>query len=138
MEEAIFHQVQDDILLSAATRILANTYEAGEKLGVLVDSCKTRDALDNMLWTYKKGSFIPHATELDPQTSRQPIYITTAMPFHNLPNIAALVDVEPPKTIEQKHLIVIFTESGRHINSIRQLYKSLKEANCKLNFIRGT
>lgn len=136
METAVFHQVQDEVLLSAATRILANAYECGKKLGVLVGSPEARDALDNMLWTYKKGSFIPHATELDSQASIQPIYITTSLPFHNAPETGVLVNVEPPSSVDQKHLMVIFTESGKHINSIRNFYKSLKEAGCKLSFTK--
>lgn len=134
---AAFHQVQDELLLSSAARLLANEYEEGRRVGSLVDSTEAMYTLDNMLWTYKKGSFIPHATESDPEALNQPIYITTSLPFKNAPDVAALINLEPPVSLSQEYMLVIFTEKCPHLESIRHLYKSLKDSGCQINFIKG-
>ena len=50
----------------------------GQKWKVVIqcESEQTRDDLNSFLWLYEKNSFLPHGTEADGFSSKQPIYLT--------------------------------------------------------------
>lgn len=136
MPLAKFHQVQEELLLGAATRIVASAYESGERVGVVVESDSIVNALDGMLWSYKKGSFIPHATEFDQYTNEQPVYITKHEKLSNSPTLLVLVDAALTN-IKHEKVLIIFSEHSKTINQVRNLYKSLKDKGWEVSFIKG-
>jgi DNA polymerase-3 subunit chi len=98
----------------------------------------TQEMLNEVLWTFSKKSFLPHASKFDDDGQLQPIYITTT---DELPNDAAILilynrfdltsdDLKSFKKI----LIILYDGNDIDVNEARDLYKSLKTQGHKLAY----
>ena len=72
-----FYHLQARPLASALPQILGKARERGWRIVVqTVDDLRLK-ALDDLLWTFDKASFLPHATMRDTNAAAQPILLTT-------------------------------------------------------------
>lgn len=65
-----------------ACRLIEKAYQSGQYCYVLMDSLSEVQALDEMLWTFRPGSFIPHevATQMLPTRVSQVLIGTQDAP----------------------------------------------------------
>ncbi len=75
--EFSFYHLQRTSLEQALPKLLELTLERGMRAIVLADTAERVERLNEVLWTYDHGSFLPHGSAEDGQGERQPIYLTT-------------------------------------------------------------
>jgi DNA polymerase III subunit chi len=72
-----FYHLQSQPLARALPAILGKAMERGWRVAIqTVDDLRLK-ALDDLLWTFDKTSFLPHATARDANPAAQPILLTT-------------------------------------------------------------
>ncbi len=97
MSEALFYHLEKRSLEDVLPGLVERTLERGWRALVKTESAERADAIDNLLWTYKERSFLPHAQLGDGEPERQPVLITVEDTNANSANVLFLVGgAEPP------------------------------------------
>ncbi len=68
-----------------ACRLTEKIYKSGYTLLLYTSSEKQSSDLDNLLWTFRQGSFVPHAIYTAGSSSSAPVLITNTMKDSNTP-----------------------------------------------------
>lgn len=92
MTEVRFYHLQRRTLEQALPKILEKVIERDWRAVVLAGSPERVDALNQHLWTYDPGSFLPHGAARDGFADRQPIWLTVE--DENPNNATVLVQVD--------------------------------------------
>jgi DNA polymerase-3 subunit chi len=90
--DLMFYQLSGQPLERALPVLLEKTLERGWKAVIEVSSDLRKAALDDALWTYAEGSFLPHGVDGEHGCEAQPIVITTTSANSNAADIRFLVD----------------------------------------------
>lgn len=57
-------------------RLLEKTLESDKRAVVMMGSAERVESINNILWTYKKDSWLPHGNGKDGNAERQPVWLT--------------------------------------------------------------
>lgn len=90
--DLMFYQLTGQPLERALPVLLEKSLARGWKAVVEVTSDQRKAALDDTLWTYAEGSFLPHGIDGEPGCETQPVLITTTGANSNAAEIRFLVD----------------------------------------------
>lgn len=87
-----------DVRLRLACRIAEKAYLARHKVVVLLDEPESLRRLDDLLWTFAEGSFVPHDVVTAPGASVEaPVALTTAaLPDTHTDVLINLTSAVPP------------------------------------------
>jgi DNA polymerase-3 subunit chi len=110
-------------------------YDLGLKIGILCGSSEILESVDQVLWTQKQISFIPHATQNDGSPELQPVYVSVNFNFPNAPHVLLCVECAPIESVFQKE-VIIFSPTSNFLESIRQYYRSLIDSAHKVTFTK--
>ena len=91
MTEVLFYHLERAALDSVLPGLLEKTLERGWKAVIRCGSRETVARLDEVLWTYKDESFLPHGAELD-RAAEQPAFLTDGAEIPNAADLLFLVD----------------------------------------------
>lgn len=92
MTEVHFYHLQRQPLERALPVLIEKCLDRGWRCVVQASSPERVDALDQLLWTYRDDSFLPHGTGRDDNAAEQPVLITTREENPNSANIRFLVE----------------------------------------------
>jgi DNA polymerase-3 subunit chi len=81
-------------------KLLEKIIASGKRSVVLANSEERVEMLNNALWTYAQGSFLPHGTCKDGFPEHQPIWLSTHTDHLNGAHILVLTDGVTPPTLE--------------------------------------
>jgi len=90
--EVHFYHLQRQPLERALPVLIEKCLDRGWRCVVQASSPERVDALDQLLWTYRDDSFLPHGTGRDDNAAEQPVLITTREENPNSANIRFLVE----------------------------------------------
>ena len=90
--DVLFYHLQRQPLEAVLPALLEKTLERGWRAVVETGSEERLDALDEILWTYRADSFLPHGRLRDGHHDRQPIILTTGSETPNGANVRFFVD----------------------------------------------
>ena len=90
MTEILFYHLERARLEGVLPGLLEKTLERGLRAVVKTSDRSRAEAIDQLLWTYRDESFLPHACDGD--AARQPVWITAEDERPNDPQILFLVD----------------------------------------------
>jgi len=86
-----------DVRLRLACRIAEKAYLASQKVVVLLDDPETLRRLDELLWTFDDGSFVPHEVTTAGAPCDAPVALTTgALPSDHADVLVNLAGAVPP------------------------------------------
>lgn len=91
MTEVLFYHLERASLESVLPGLLERTLERGWKAVVRCGSRETVARLDEVLWTYKDESFLPHGAAAD-AAAEQPVFLTDGAEIPNAADLLFLVD----------------------------------------------
>jgi DNA polymerase-3 subunit chi len=91
MTEVLFYHLERASLESVLPGLLERTLERGWKAVVRCGSRETVARLDEVLWTYKDDSFLPHGAGTD-AAAEQPVFLTVDAGTPNVADLLFLVD----------------------------------------------
>ncbi|HEX6956529.1 MAG TPA: DNA polymerase III subunit chi [Ferrovibrio sp.] len=92
MTELLFYHLTRRRLEQVLPELLEKTLQRGWRAVVKGGSEERIDALNGLLWTYGRASFLPHGVKADGFEDKQPIYLTTEYERPNKADVLFLVD----------------------------------------------
>ena len=113
-----------------ACKLTEKAWQQGHKILIHTDSAEHSHALDDMLWTFKEGSFIPHAILGESIDDDQPILIShqdltcdniqlminlssqPASSDSNYTRIAEIVNQDPQRKLSGREHYKVYREKG--------------------------
>ena len=130
--EVLFYHLERAPLESVLPQLLEKTLERGWRAVVQAGSPERLEALDEVLWTYRPDSFLPHGTVRDGHSDDQPIFLTTGDDTPNGAGVRFLVDGAEPKTYTG-FVRMVFLFNGADTEAIAQAraqWTAAKAAGC--------
>ena len=99
MTEVLFYHLQNAPLEKVLPQLLERSLERGWRAIVRAGGAERLDALNNLLWTYRDDSFLPHGTRDDGPAALEPVLLTIEEENPNEANVLFLVDGAEPGAI---------------------------------------
>ncbi|MBT8407217.1 MAG: DNA polymerase III subunit chi [Deltaproteobacteria bacterium] len=139
MTEVIFVEVTASRMEMRTCEIAEHSYAQGDRLQIIAIDEEQAARLDDLLWTYKPGSFVPHGLwkGMDSE-SDQPVIITTRK--ERVPGITSLLTMDycPVKMVQQfsKIIHVVVVDNQERLEASRRYWTLLKDAGFTLRHQR--
>ncbi len=92
MSDILFYHLQRQPLERVLPQLLEKTLERSWKAVIRCGSAERLQALDDLLWTWRDSSFLPHGTHIEEAGESQPIYLTLGDERPNAAEVLFLVD----------------------------------------------
>ncbi|GGE46819.1 DNA polymerase III subunit chi [Agaricicola taiwanensis] len=136
MTEVFFYHLQRQPLERALPLLLSKCLERGWRVVVQAATDERIAALDDVLWTYRDDSFLPHGTARDGDPTDQPIFLTTGAENPNGAAVRALVEGAHPEAVDgyERVLILFDGADDEALATARAQWKILKEAGHSLAY----
>lgn len=140
MTEVLFYHLTESRLEDALPSLLEKSLERGWRVVVQTDSEERRDALDQHLWTYRDGSFLPHGTDSGHYAEKQPVLICADDGNSNSANVRFLVDAAQPTDLSSyERVVFMFDGHDQHqLEAARAQWKDLKTGDHDLTYWQQT
>ncbi len=135
MPELWFYHLESTTLERVLPELLEKTLQRGWRAVVQVGSDERADALDTALWTYREDSFLPHATEREPNPEEQPILIGTSGATRNGAQVLVIAEalgapLSPERIAQFERCILVFDGGDTEaLTAARAAWKDAKSAN---------
>ena len=115
--------------------LLEKALASGKKIVVRCNTKERAERLNETLWSYKAGSFLPHGTEEDGNAEQQPIFITGAETNPNGAEILVLISgAEAPDFEKYDRVLDMFEASEVQQSAARKRYKKYKDDGFMLSY----
>ncbi len=134
-----FYILPDDTLASLqkyACKLAESQWQQGRRILIQTENLTQSQSLDDLLWSFKENSFIPHAVAtLEPIDQQQPILISHQKiadnNFESIINISSqLADITNRSTLIIKEIL---NQQEKRKISGRQNYKFYRESGYTLS-----
>lgn len=136
MSEVLFYHLERRRLEDVLPGLLERSLARGWRCAVQCGSPERRDALDALLWTYADAAFLPHGTDAQPQSERQPVLIGLTEANLNRANVRFMLD-GLPLADAAPYLRVVHLFDGRdddQVTAARQRWREAKAAGHELTY----
>lgn len=135
MTEVLFIEVTARRMEMRACEIAERTYTQGNRLQIIAADQNQAARLDDLLWTFRPDSFVPHGLfEEERDEPPQPVVITTKL--EPIPGIESLLMLNycPTELVGQfSHVIhLIIVDNPERLQASRDYWAQLKEAGFSL------
>ena len=140
MPEVLFYHLTESRLEEALPPLVERSLQRGWRVVVQTGSDERRDALDQILWTYRDESFVPHGTDVADHPELQPVLISSSHSNANGANIRFLVDdADPPALDDYERVVFMFDGHDQsQLEKARQHWKRLKDAGVAMTYWQQT
>ncbi len=135
MTEVLFVEVTARRMEMRACEIAERTYTQGNRLQIIAADQNQAARLDDLLWTFRPDSFVPHGLfEEEKDEPPQPVVITTKL--EPIPGIESLLMLNycPTELVGQFsqviHLIIV--DNPERLQASREYWAQLREAGFSL------
>lgn len=133
-----FYHLLTTPLERALPRLLEKAVASGFRAVLLAASEEQAEHLNQLLWTYDPGSFLPHGSAADGNAAHQPIYISTRGEAPNGARLLAVLNGQIPEDPGlYERIIDIF--DGRDEEAVQQArlrWGNYKNTNCSMTYLR--
>jgi len=134
MTEVIFVEVTVSRMEMRACEIAEESYVRGRKLQIIALDQEQAERLDDLLWTFKPGSFVPHGLWVgSPDEPDQPVVITTRK--QQVPGMDSLLMMgysEVDLVSQFSHAFHLVVDNEERLDSSRRYWTLLKDAGFSL------
>ncbi len=78
MSEILFYHLTESKLEDALPPLVDRSVERGKRVAIEMRDAGLMERLDNLLWTFRADSFLPHGTDQGEYPQQQPVLLTTS------------------------------------------------------------
>jgi DNA polymerase III subunit chi len=96
-----FYHLTTSPLERALPKLMEKAYGSGQKTLLVAGNDARADQINQLLWSYDPGSFLPHGSMKDGHTQEQPILISTTIDPVNNATILVVTDGALPDNPDQ-------------------------------------
>lgn len=135
-----FYHLTATPLERALPKLLQKAFDGGFKTLVVADSDARVDQLNQLLWTYDPNSFLPHGSEKDGQSEKQPILLSTSAAPKNDANLLAITDGRMLENAAGFERVLDIFDGGNAeaVASARARWSEYKNAGHEISYFRQT
>ena len=136
MTDIAFYHLQRSNLEDALPKLLERTLAAGKRALVRAGSTERVEALNAILWTHGKDSWLPHGSAKDGYAEDQPIWLSTDNDNPNGASFIFLTDNIVATDLDQfERCFDLFDgNDDASITAARTRWKELSEAGHELHY----
>lgn len=140
MTEVSFYHLQKSRLEDALPMLLEKTLSAGKRALVMVGSEPRAEQLNNQLWSYDQGSWLPHGTAKDGRAEDQPVWLTSGDENPNSATFLFLTDGAVRDDVEafERCFELFDGNDGAQVTAARERWKAYKDAGHPLKYLQQT
>lgn len=134
--EVLFYHLERSPLEHVLPTLVEKTLARGWRAVIQAGSNERIDGLDDLLWTYRDDSFLPHATAKDGDPAQQPVFLTTEEENPNRAQIRFLVDGANCAAIRD-YARVVYMFDGQNTEALaqaREQWKRAKAEGCDVTY----
>jgi DNA polymerase-3 subunit chi len=131
----VLSQDVGDARLRVACRLAEKAYQQGKRVYLQTSSFAETQRLDDLLWTFSDGSFLPHevAGDGDPSHERVMILIGERIaPATHRQLLVNLTDTLPAPVTDYERVAEIVDTDPERKRLSRERYKAYREQGCEL------
>ena len=130
--EVWFYHLERSALDQVLPELLEKTLARGWRALVRGEDVESLARLDDQLWTYRDGSFLPHGLAEEPFADRQPVLLSATGVNLNAAQALFVIDGEPGSLEGYERCIMIFDgrsdEGVAHARTLWTRYKTAGHA----------
>ncbi len=136
-----FYHLEKSNLDTELPFIMEGLYAEKKRVLIRTDSPERTDYIGNLLWTYNSDKWLPHGTEKDGRSQKQPIFITEGPDNPNNATVLAVVsgemlDFAALENKDFEHILIIFSAHDMTAkDNARKLWLAAKEKGHELYYI---
>ncbi|TCT36416.1 DNA polymerase III subunit chi [Martelella mediterranea] len=136
MTEVLFYHLTESKLDAALPPLVEKSVERGWRVTVQATSEGMCDRLDQLLWTFRADSFIPHGVESEEGTAEQPVLLTIQSADTNQSDIRFYVETAEVADIERYQRVVVMFDGhdNDELNHARESWKKLRGGSHSLTY----
>lgn len=136
MTEVRFYHLQKQTLDQALPLILEKVYQTKSKAIVRMMDKKEVARMNDILWTYKDNSFLPHGSVKNNHTNEQPIWLTEKSENTNKAKTLILTQGMIEEDLSPYDLCceILDGHDAAAINAARKRWKTYKDQNFKVTY----
>lgn len=136
MAEVWFYHLERTPLERALPDLLEKTLAKGWKALVRTTGQERAESLDQVLWTYRDESFLPHGMAGEPLAERQPVLITIGDENPNGAQALFLLDGAEPGSLEtyERCIILLDGRDEAQLSLARGRWKTLKASGLSVSY----
>jgi DNA polymerase-3 subunit chi len=135
MTEILFVETSARRMEMRACEIAEENYAQGRKVQIIVVDQEQAERLDDLLWTFKPDSFVPHGLWAgSPDEPEQPVVITTRMEaVKDMDSLLMMGYTEVDLVSQFSHVFhLVVTDNQERLDNSRRYWTLLKDANFSL------
>lgn len=132
--DVAFYQLSKTPIERALPKLLEKVYTSGLRVLVLCENKDKMDLMNNTLWTFSSGAFLPHGYEGDPL--RHPIWLSLSPDNVNTADIILVTSglMIPPSAPYKKCLDMFDGSNDEKVQQARVRYMEYQTRQCPLTF----
>jgi len=140
LAEVLFYHLEHRPLDDVLPALVEKTVERGWRAVIQAGSPERVEALDQLLWTFKEGSFIPHGTAKAGNAAQQPVFLTAGDDNPNGATVRFMVDGAPLQPLESRlkaYARVVFMFDGNDAHELataRNTWQAVKAAGATVTY----
>jgi len=120
--------------LRFACRLTETILAQGKALHIHTETQQEAQWLDELLWSFKPESFIPHVIIPDPKSNEAPVHISYTACLPHTSDVLLNLAKDLPECAQQfERLTEIATDDPKYLQPMRQHYAHLKSMGIPLN-----
>ncbi|WP_174801194.1 DNA polymerase III subunit chi [Martelella limonii] len=136
MTEILFYHLTESLREAALPPLVEKSLERGWRVAIQTASEEERDRLDELLWTFRADSFIPHGRDDEDGAERQPVLLTTASGNPGKADIRFFVEGAAVAGVEDYQRVVVMFDGhdSDELAAARAEWKRLKQGDHSLTY----
>lgn len=136
MTEILFYHLTERTLEQTLPGLVEKSLERDWRAVIQSGSSERLEVIDNLLWTYRDESFVPHGRQRDGTEAMQPVWLTTDTDNPNGANIRFMVDGADPGDLSS-YLRGVYLFDGHDADAVdhaRERWKAEKTAGHEVTY----
>jgi len=140
MTSVQFYHLTATPLERALPKLLEKAIASGFRAVLTAHDEQRLEQLNQLLWSYDPGSFMPHGTREDNQASAQPVYLSVGTDNPNGAKLLVVTDGKiPENALEYERIIDIFDGGDEAaVVAARTRWARYKEQFFSISYMRQT
>ncbi len=115
-----------------ACRLTEKAYGLGHKIYIHTDSAEQARYLDDLLWTFRQGSFIPHALCPAPPNDASPVLIGWQGAPSNRQEVLINLGTQVPDFFEHfERVVELVDQDPETLKQSRTRFRAYREQGCE-------
>jgi len=140
MPQVQFYHLTATPLERAVPKLIEKAYGAGFRVHAVLASEEQAEMMNQLLWTFDPGSFVPHGGPKDPNAAEQPVFISATPEAPNAPDLLFVTEGSAPADPgSYRRILDLFDgKNEAAVNAARERWQRYKAAGCELSYWQQT